>query len=108
MRGFPVRGILIVSLVLSAVQARAQDGDGFLFKAPRGALSVRAGFDHATAGSDLFSFTTGQLTVDQGDFSSPTIVVDVDYTIMPRLDVRFGFGFARSKMPSEFRNFVDN
>jgi hypothetical protein len=101
-------GVLVGVFLLMASRGQAQSGDGFLFAAPRGSVSVRGGFDRAIAGSDLFSFTTKQLTIDRGDFSSPTIHIDVDYTISPKLDARFSFGFARANHNSEFRDYVDN
>jgi len=70
----PVRlvglGLAVVACLSDARPARAQEsGDGFLFRPPRGDVSIRGGFNHATAGSDLFSFTTSQLTLSTHDFS---------------------------------------
>jgi hypothetical protein len=100
--------VLVGVFLLMAGRSQAQSGDGFLFAAPHGSVSVRGGFDHAIAGSDLFSFTSSMLTLDHGDFSGPAFQVDVDYTIVPRLDARFSFGFARASHGSEFRDYVDN
>jgi hypothetical protein len=109
----PVRlvglGLVVVACLSDARPARAQEsGDGFLFRAPRGDVSIRGGFNHAAAGSDLFSFTTSQLTLTTHDFSSLTFATDVDVVLTARLDARFGFGFSQSTTPSEFRDFVDN
>src|SRR5262245_28314814 len=109
----PVRlvgvGVAALAFLSIAVPARAQSsGDGFLFGAPHGEVSIRGGFNHAAAGSDLFSFTESQLTVDSRDFSSLTFATDVDMALTPRMSMRFGFAFSQSTTPSEFRDFVDN
>jgi hypothetical protein len=102
-------GLAFCSCLSAAAPARAQSaGDGFLFSPPHGEISIRGGFNHANAGSDLFSFTESQLTVDKHDFSSLTFATDVDVALTPRLSARFGFAFSQSTTPSEFRDFVDN
>jgi hypothetical protein len=111
-----MRPVRLAALGLSAVcvlsapgSAAAQSsGDGFLFRAPQGEVSIRGGFNRATAGSDLFSFTESQLTVNSRDFSSPTFATDVDVALTPRLSMRFGFAYSQSATPSEFRDYVDN
>jgi hypothetical protein len=104
-----VRVIAFLACLSLARSAAAQSGgDGFLFRAPQGEVSVRGGFNHASAGSDLFSFTEKQLTVDSRDFSSLTFATDVDLAMTPRLSARFGFAVSQSSTPSEFRDFVDN
>ncbi len=101
---------LVAPLLFASAPARAQSaGDGFLFRPPSGVFTLRGGFDHANAGSDLFSFTTRQLTVGPGDFSGFTFGADFTYRAAPRLDiVLFGVSVSRSVIPSEFRDFVDN
>lgn len=104
------RGVALAALVLVAGRVEAQDkgGDGFLFKPPSGAFTIRGGFDRASAGSDVFTFVTDRLTVGRGDFSSPTLVVDVDYRVTPRIGALFGVGFSQSNRASEYRKWVDN
>ena len=103
------RGVIVVFILLAASGAQAgEGGDGFLFRAPRGTVSFRGGFDRAVAGSDLFAFTVKQLTIDRQDFSSLTFATDVEYLLSPRLAARFSVGVSRSTIPSEFRDFVDN
>ena len=107
--GFPVLGLSVVFLLSAAGRVQAQSGgEGFLFRAPQGEVSIRGGFNHAAAGSDLFTFTTSQLTLNPGDFSSLTFATDVDVTLTQRLSARFGFAVSQSTKPSEFRDFVDN
>ncbi len=104
-----VLGLSVVFLLSVPGRVQAQgSGDGFLFRAPQGEVSIRGGFNHAATGSDLFSFTTSQLTINPGDFSSATFATDVDVALTARMSMRFGFAISQSTTPSEFRDFVDN
>ena len=96
-------------MTLAAPPVLAQgNGDGFLFRPPNGTVAIRGGFDHASAGSDLFTFVTDQLTVDRRDFSSATFVFDVSYKLVPRLDLLFSIGTSRTTIPSEYRAWLEN
>jgi len=98
-------------LIACGGTARAQDtrsGDGFLFRPPIGDVAVRAGFDLASAGSDVFKFVTDELTVNKRDFSAASISFDLAFRVTPRVDAVFTVGTARSTMNSEFRNWLDN
>lgn len=97
-----------VSLASAAPAPAQAAGDGFLFSPPLLTLSVRGGFDRAFAGSDLFSFTTDQLTVGKGDFSGPAIAGDLAIRLLPRLDLVLSSGYSGTETASEFRDFVDN
>jgi hypothetical protein len=102
-----------ITLILTALAipcaGRAQSGgSGFLFHEPRLSVTLRTGWDFASAHSDLFSFTTQQLTVDRGDFSSMAAGADVAWRVWPRTSVAFSVGVARTDKNSEFRDFVDN
>ncbi len=83
-------------------------GDGFLFRPPTGTVAVRGGFDLARAGSDVFSFVTNELTVNQRDFSAPSVVFEVTYKVSPRVDAVFGIATTRSSTQSEYRGYLDN
>jgi hypothetical protein len=99
-------GALIAVTATTRLHAQTA-GDGFLFHTPVGSVTLRAGYDHATAGSDLFSFSTEQLTLKRGDFSGPTMGADVALRITPWLDGVLGVAYTGSKAGSEFRHFVD-
>lgn len=83
------------------------DGD-FLFRRPRGLFSIRGGFLSPRENSDLFEFLRDQLTIDKGNFGSPSFAVDVGYSLTPRFDIVGGFDLARQTVDSEYRDFVDN
>lgn len=102
-----IAAVLLGALALTH-PARAQgSGDGFLFTEPKGSVELRGGFAHANAQSDIFSFTTDQLTIDRRDFSGFTIGADLGFRIAPRFDVVVGGSYAGTSTPSEFRDFVD-
>jgi opacity protein-like surface antigen len=105
-------GLALVALVAGgavAVPAGAQPtgGRGFLFDAPTATVIVRGGYAHSSAGGDLFSFTREQLTLDRGDFASPTYGLDLAVHVTPRLDVVVGALRARTVVGSEYRRWVD-
>jgi hypothetical protein len=81
-------------------------GDGFLFQPPPVTLSIRAGYDRALAGSDIFSLSTEQLTLNRGSFSAPSVAVDLGVRVAPRLDVVAGISFSPATARSESRGFV--
>jgi hypothetical protein len=87
--------------------AQAASADGFLFQRPVASLTLRGGFDRATAQGDLFSFVTDQLTLSRGDFSALSVGADLAVSITPRVDLAFGASYAGSQTPSEFRRFTD-
>jgi hypothetical protein len=107
-RGASRACVLVAALCLASPVHAQSGGDGFLFKQPSGTVTFRIGFDHATAGSDLFTFTTDRLTVDRGDFSAPTIGGDVSIRLSGRSDVMISVAHSQSRTSSEFRGFVDN
>jgi opacity protein-like surface antigen len=85
-----------------------RSGDGYLFKAPSATLSLRGGFAHASAGSDIFDEVTQRLTVDKGDFSGLMLGADLGIRLTSQLDLLLTGAYSRSRTGSEFRDFVDN
>jgi len=83
-------------------------GDGFLFKVPTGSWTVRAGFDHALAGSDIYTFVTDQLTLNRNDFSSATVGTNFAFRMSPASDIVVDFSYSHASQGSEFRKWVDN
>jgi hypothetical protein len=101
---------LSVALVLALPGAAiAQDaGHGFLFGAPIGAFTFHAGWAAARARSDLFAFTTDQLTLDRGDFSSPSIGMDIAINASRRTQIVLSGELSGVDRHSEFRKYIDN
>ena len=103
-----VATLLAIGVLGAPVPLAAQaSGKGYLFKDPILRLTLRGGVDGATAGGDLFSFVTRQLTLEKRDFLGGTFGVDAAVRLRPRLDVVLGGSSARSTERSEFRDFVD-
>ena len=94
---------------LGAAPLRAQaSGRGFLFQEPRASLTLRGGFGHANARSDLFDEVIGQFTLDRSDFSGVSGGLDLAVAIAPRLDLVLASGVSGTNRHSEYRDFVDN
>jgi hypothetical protein len=90
-------------------RAHAQNtGDGFLFQEPRLAFTMRGGWASASAGSDLFAFTTELLTLDRRDFSSLSFGTDYAVRVGPRTRLVFSGDISARTKRSEFRDYVDN
>jgi hypothetical protein len=108
-RSLRVSAALLANLAVTPAMAHAQDdGKGFMFGAPTGSFTLNGGWAVASAGSDLFSFTTNQLTLRRGDFSSPTFGGTLDFQVRSRTDVMLSANSAGMHKASEFRNFIDN
>src|SRR2546423_13901688 len=106
-RLLPAAAVAATVLMLAGPAQAQSGGSGFLFKEPIGSFSLRGGFSHATAGSDIFSFAARQLTLAKGDFSGLTVGADLAFRLTPRLDLVFGSDYAGTSKRSEFRDFVD-
>src|SRR5207245_482360 len=100
---------LAFALALPGSSAAAQiAGNGYLFHAPYVTIGVRGGYAAATAGSDVFTDLTRQLTLNKSDFGSLTIGGDVAFRLTSHLDFTIDAAYSRSNRKSDFRDFVDN
>lgn len=103
-----VAGTLGVLLSMAAPAARAQGGDGFLFRRPPSTLGLRFGFDQALAQSDLFSsFVTKEFTLRRRDFGSLTFGTDLAARLSDRVDLVLGAAYAGRSNRSEYRDWLD-
>jgi opacity protein-like surface antigen len=102
-----VHALMFALLLAPAALAAQSMGDGFFFREPTTLWSVRAGYGLANAESDIFSFTSRQLTVDKGDFSGVNIGSDLDFRLTSRLALGLGIWYEGRSAPSEYRDFVD-
>jgi hypothetical protein len=100
--------LAVAAAIVGPAEAGAQNG--FLLGTPSGSVSIRAGYDHALAGSDIFNdpTTTGQLTLSKSSYSGPQAAVDLGVRLSDRLDVVLGSSYAGSRARSEYRDFIDN
>ena len=100
--------VLAVLATLPSVASAQDNGKGFLFGEPCGSITLRGGWALARAKSDLFTFTTQNLTLNRGDFSSPDLEGDIAFRVNPRTEIVLSSGLSGVDRESEFRNFVDN
>ncbi len=101
-------GLLLLATALPSFAHAQTMGEGFLFGQPRVSLSIRGGFAQPTARSEVYNFTSDQLTVGKNDFGGTLIATDVGIRVTERFDVQLGTGFMSRRVDSEFRKFVDN
>jgi len=111
MRKLSVSRVTLAALLalVAAAPAQAQmAGNGFLFHRPYVRLGLRGGYAFARAGSDLFDFTTEQLTLNKKDFSGLSVGGSVSFAVAERLDLMLDAGYSRAAKGSEFRDLYDN
>jgi hypothetical protein len=98
----------LLGATVSSSAVAQRGGPGFMFGEPRAALTIRTGWAAARAGSDLFEYTSGLLTLDRADFSSPSLDVDVSWHITPTTMMAASLSLTSTTRRSEFRDYVDN
>ena len=103
-----VRAALLACLALPAAAHAQSAGHGFLFGTPSGAVTFRGGWASARANSDVFAFTTNLLTLDRGDFSSPTGGIDLAFRVRSRTQLVASVDLSGMNKRSEFRGYIDN
>ncbi|HEY9225779.1 MAG TPA: hypothetical protein VIP11_03980 [Gemmatimonadaceae bacterium] len=99
---------LLVLTLPAVALTQVGTGNGFLIGTPKGSVTLRGGWALASAHSDVFSFTTDNLTLDRGDFSSPTAGVDFAFRVGGHTDLQFSTSVTGTRKRSEFRHFIDN
>jgi opacity protein-like surface antigen len=98
---------LAAMLALAPAAGAQQGGDGFLFRPPVGAITIRGGIARALGNSDVFDFSRERLTLGSNAFTGFDVGADLAINLSDRLDVVVGASHARSSAKSEFRRFVD-
>lgn len=103
-----IAALAVLGLALGFGTAAAQSRDAdFLFERPGLRLGLHGGYTVPRASSEVFDFTREQLTVEREDFRSFTMSGELAFRVDERLDLSLEAGFARSEVPSEFREWVD-
>ncbi len=111
MRTAAVAAALILSPLLGTpAELGAQRGSGgdYRFKPPVATLTVHGGLAMPRARSELFSFTTDELTLARSDFVAGSFGVDLALVLGDRMDFVLGVMRDQSRNDSEFRDWVDN
>ncbi len=107
LQGFARLG-LAAALLAAAAPMSAQQGAGYLFHKPDARLTVRLGYDHANANSDLFKQVTEDLTLSKSDFSGLTAGAELAIPFGSRFEVALDGGYSHASKGSDFRHFIDN
>lgn len=96
-----------VVVILGGAPLRAQSGDGYLFGRPNASVSVRGGYSHANASSDLFDDVTRSLTLGKGDFSGGALGSAIAVRVSDNVDVVLDAAYMSTRTRSHYRNFID-
>jgi hypothetical protein len=99
--------LAIVPLAFAASAEAQGSGRGFFFGEPTASLTVHGGLSLPGASSELFDFTTSELTLRKGDFAGFNYGGDLGFPVSPRFEVVIGFASSGSSKRSEFRDWVD-
>ena len=94
--------------VPAAVAAQPGSGNGFLFGAPSGSITLRGGVTQPTASSEVWAFSHDNLTLGRGDFAGGSYAAEVSYTLADRYSLQVSVGSSGRTVASTFRNWVDN
>lgn len=101
-------GVLGAALVMApAVLAGQATPPDFQFRAPTISLTLKGGMFLPRAGSDVFDFTTEQLTLDRSDFRSPSGGGEVGVWFGNRAEMVVGFDLSQVTRTSELRDWVE-
>lgn len=106
---FPVAELLLAATLCAQdpeIQG-PQSPDGFLFRAPRAALTLRAGFDLRRTNSRIYDFVTSELTLNRRDFNAASIAGDLGFRVTGPVDLVLSVAHARRSVDSESRDWVD-
>jgi len=79
----------------------------FLFRRPRGSISLKGTWFLARADGDLLYFVRDRLTLDRRDFNAPGLTTGVAIAMTPWIDTQIGLDFSRASTASEYRRFFD-
>lgn len=93
-------------LVPGLAHAQARGGEGYRFRAPSTALTIRMGVAHPAASGGLFDFVREQLTLGGGAFTGVNAGADMAVMLSPRVAVHVGAAVQHRATSSEYRDFV--
>ena len=93
--------------LLLVPEALAQQDPDFLFDRPNGFIMLRGQQNLQRAQSDLYDFTTRELTLEKSDFNGPGLTLEFGKTLTSRIDLRTGVDFTSAFARSESRDFTD-
>lgn len=98
---------LLGALCAAAPAAVVEAQDGYLFRPPVGALTLRLGGQAPLARSDVFDFTSEQLTLDRARLAGFSWGLDADGRLSDRFSWVVSGDVHRRRAPSEYRAWQD-
>jgi hypothetical protein len=104
----PAVALLCLASVAPRANAQRLSGDGFLFGAPKASVAVRFGYAAPSAGSDLFSFVTDELSLRRSDFGTFSYGADLAVSLRPRWSVVISADVGGMNKKSDYREWQDN
>lgn len=104
-------GILALVVVAAAslpkdIAAQGAESPDFMFERPFMSVILRGGISFPTAGSEIFDFTSEQLTIGKSDYYAPAMGIEASFLVTEHLDIAVGVMVSQSTTVSEFREFV--
>ena len=109
MKGSAVKVMMLVLLpVAAAVAQRKTAGDGYLFREPIGTVTLRLGYDLASATGDAYSVQRRDITIGSRGFHGPNWGVDAAFDVGRRWDLGFTVDGNTRSRASEYRDWQDN
>ena len=108
-----IRGAIVVALFALPSVAVAQSGRGFLFHAPNGSLTMRAGYQASNTTSssgpnDGVDVLQRETTLGSRSFDSFNLGVDLNFALSPRLDLTGTVDLWSRSNTSEYREWEEN
>jgi opacity protein-like surface antigen len=71
-------------------------------------FSLRGGYDHANANSEVFDQAVQDLSLNKSDFSGLTLGGEIAFALGSQVDLSVDVGYSRAQKGSDFRHFIDN
>lgn len=98
--------LAVATLCAVGAEAQRTSGPGYLFGAPDGSVTLRLGYSRPSAGSDLFSYTTSNLSLSKADFGAIEVGADVGILQGDHLEWLFSVDVAKRSADSDYRHFI--
>ncbi|MCE2943081.1 MAG: hypothetical protein ACK53A_03580 [Gemmatimonadota bacterium] len=102
-----IAGVVALAALVPGRPAPAQAGDGYLFRMPPVAVTLRGGLQAPAVRSDFWSFTTDQLTLDRRKLAGAAWGVDLSRTVSERWEWQLSVDWLARGADSEYRRFEE-
>jgi hypothetical protein len=103
-----VPAALLVLAIAAPARGQLSGGNGYLFGAPSGQISIRAGYSQPSAGSDLFAESFQTFSLQRSSLGAPDLGAELGITVLPQLDFTLGIEFSGRSSGSDYRHFAED